>query len=173
MNTVFATSNILSKNDQMMFQVLKELRLVRQELDELKRTVVASQMEEATDLIETSLEYKSSGSLEEKVTNLLRKIRIPANLKGYYFLREAIMINYNGCGQMMKSIYPNVSQKFNTTPSRAERAMRHAIEVAWSKRNETCIGSLISYRSGRPTVSEFVTGIADRIRLDDGSLENK
>lgn len=114
----------------------------------------------------------SSGAPEEEVTEMLHEIGIPAHIKGHLYLREAILSvveEIELLGAITKVLYPRIAEKFNTTPSRVERAIRHAIEVAWERTNVDIIkkffGYTINTHRGRPTNSEFIAMVADRIRL--------
>lgn len=110
--------------------------------------------------------------LEASITNIIHEVGVPAHIKGYMYLREAIsMIFYEVelLGSITKVLYPDVAKKFNTTPSRVERAIRHAIEVAWSRGNIDSISSLFGYTvsstRAKPTNSEFIALVADHLRL--------
>ena len=112
-------------------------------------------------------------NLEALVTNLIHEVGVPAHIKGYQYLREAIMMVVNDIdviNQITKSLYPQIASKFNTTPSRVERAIRHAIEVAWGRGQtevvENIFGYTISAAKGKPTNSEFIAMIADKLRLE-------
>lgn len=122
-----------------------------------------------------SMEQKQSkldNNLEIKISNILRSMGIPANLKGYLFLREAIQIvfqNLELINGVTKVIYPSIASKFHTTPSRVERAIRHSIEVGWNRGNleqlNFVFGNTVSPLKGRPTNAEFIALIADHLRL--------
>lgn len=111
--------------------------------------------------------------LESDVTNIIHEIGVPAHIKGYQYLRDAIMMSVND-GEMLNSItkllYPSIAKQHKTTSSRVERAIRHAIEVAWSRGKMDTIDELFGYTinngKGKPTNSEFVALIADKIRLE-------
>ena len=112
-------------------------------------------------------------NLEALVTNVIHEVGVPAHIKGYQYLREAIMMVVNDIdviNQITKSLYPQIAYKFNTTPSRVERAIRHAIEVAWGRGDqkivENIFGYTISAAKGKPTNSEFIAMIADKLRLE-------
>lgn len=112
-------------------------------------------------------------SLEAEVTSIIHEIGVPAHIKGYQYLRDAIIMSVND-GEMLSSItkrlYPTIAKNHKTTSSRVERAIRHAIEVAWSRGKmdtiEELFGYTVSSRKGKPTNSEFVALIADKIRLE-------
>jgi len=111
--------------------------------------------------------------LEVEVTNIIHEMGIPAHIKGYQYLREAIMMvveEVDLLGSVTKILYPQIATKFDTTSSRVERAIRHAIEVAWSRNNIETIkkffGYTINTERGKPTNSEFIALVADRLRLN-------
>ena len=112
-------------------------------------------------------------NLEKDVTDMIHEIGVPAHIKGYQYLRDAIIMCVNDMdllNSITKALYPSIAKKYVTTPSRVERALRHAIEVAWSRGKMDTIYSLFGYTinsgKGKPTNSEFVALIADKIRLE-------
>ncbi len=112
-------------------------------------------------------------NLEALVTNVIHEVGVPAHIKGYQYLREAIMMVVNDIeviNQITKQLYPDIAKKFNTTPSRVERAIRHAIEVAWGRGQtevvESIFGYTVSAAKGKPTNSEFIAMISDKLRLE-------
>ncbi|CUH93256.1 sporulation transcription factor Spo0A [Herbinix luporum] len=112
-------------------------------------------------------------NLEADVTNIIHEIGVPAHIKGYQYLRDAIMMSVNDAemlNSITKLLYPSIAKRHKTTPSRVERAIRHAIEVAWSRGKMDTIDELFGYTvsngKGKPTNSEFVALIADKIRLE-------
>lgn len=112
-------------------------------------------------------------NLENDVTQILHEIGIPAHIKGYQYLRDAIIISVEDqemLASVTKILYPSIAKKHQTTPSRVERAIRHAIEVAWSRGKMDTINDLFGYTistgKGKPTNSEFIALIVDKIRLD-------
>jgi len=112
-------------------------------------------------------------SLEADVTDMLHDIGIPAHIKGYQYLRAAIMMAVEDMDMLnciTKVLYPTIAKNFQTTSSRVERAIRHAIEVAWSREQIDILDSLFGYTvsngKGKPTNSEFIALIADKIRLE-------
>lgn len=123
--------------------------------------------------IEINNKKKGLDNLEALVTNMIHEVGVPAHIKGYQYLREAIMMVINDIdviNQITKSLYPQIAQKFETTPSRVERAIRHAIEVAWGRGEpsvvENIFGYTVSASKGKPTNSEFIAMIADKLRLE-------
>lgn len=118
---------------------------------------------------------KETFNLEIEVTDIIHEIGVPAHIKGYQYLRDAIIMSVNDIemlGSITKILYPTIAKKYQTTPSRVERAIRHAIEVAWSRGKMDTIDALFGYTihngKGKPTNSEFVALIADKIRLEHG-----
>lgn len=112
-------------------------------------------------------------NLESDVTNIIHEIGVPAHIKGYQYLRDAIMMSVDDnemLNSITKMLYPSIAKRHKTTPSRVERAIRHAIEVAWSRGKMDTIDELFGYTvsngKGKPTNSEFVALIADKIRLE-------
>ncbi len=112
-------------------------------------------------------------NLETDVTNLIHEIGVPAHIKGYSYLRDAIILSVSDMDMLnsiTKMLYPTIAKMHQTTPSRVERAIRHAIEVAWNRGKMDTIDSLFGYTintgKGKPTNSEFVALIADKIRLE-------
>ena len=112
-------------------------------------------------------------NLESDVTNIIHEIGVPAHIKGYQYLRDAIMMSVDDkemLNSITKILYPSIAKQHGTTPSRVERAIRHAIEVAWSRGKVDTIDELFGYTvhngKGKPTNSEFVALIADKIRLE-------
>ncbi len=110
--------------------------------------------------------------LECIVTDIIHQIGIPAHIKGYHFLRYAIMLsveNNEMINSITKLLYPTVAAKFNTTSSRVERAIRHAIELAWDRGDLDVLNSYFGYTirntKGKPTNSEFIALISDKLRL--------
>ena len=121
----------------------------------------------------SNVDTKTEEHLEALVTNLIHEVGVPAHIKGYQYLREAIMMVVNDIdviNQITKSLYPQIARKYSTTPSRVERAIRHAIEVAWGRGQQEAVenifGYTISASKGKPTNSEFIAMIADKLRLE-------
>ena len=116
---------------------------------------------------------KPERNLEMVVTNIIHEIGVPAHIKGYQYLRDAIILSVDDVemlNSITKILYPTIAKKHQTTPSRVERAIRHAIEVAWSRGKMDTIDELFGYTvsngKGKPTNSEFIALIADKIRLE-------
>ena len=120
-----------------------------------------------------SVHFTKNNSLEAEITNIIHDIGVPAHIKGYLYIREAIAMvvkNVELLSAVTKELYPSIAKKYNTTPSRVERAIRHAIEVAWSRGKLDTINSLFGYTvhidKGKPTNSEFIAMVADKLRLE-------
>ena len=118
-------------------------------------------------------EYEKGSDLEIVVTNMIHEIGVPAHIKGYQYLRDSIMVSVEDMdilNSITKQLYPSIAKLHNTTSSRVERAIRHAIEVAWSRGKMDTIDELFGYTvsagKGKPTNSEFIALIADKIRLE-------
>jgi two-component system response regulator (stage 0 sporulation protein A) len=112
--------------------------------------------------------------LNASITSIIHEIGVPAHIKGYMYLREAISMVYNDIellGSITKVLYPDIAKKYKTTSSRVERAIRHAIEVAWSRGNYDSISSLFGYTvsmsKAKPTNSEFIAMVADKLRIEN------
>lgn len=115
---------------------------------------------------------KQEVNIEAMVTSVIHEIGVPAHIKGYQYLREAIMIavkDMDVINAITKVLYPQVAKAFQTTPSRVERAIRHAIEVAWDRGDletlQQFFGYTVSNTKGKPTNSEFIALIADKLQL--------
>lgn len=135
--------------------------------DENKKPIVVSE-------VPTISKTAESGpiNLETEITNIIHEIGVPAHIKGYMYLREAITLVVNDIeflSAVTKELYPTIAKKYNTTASRVERAIRHAIEVAWSRGQVDTINKLFGYTihndKGKPTNSEFIAMVADKLRL--------
>ena len=123
---------------------------------------------------ETMLSFSKDSelSLEAQVTQIMHELGVPAHIKGYQYMREAIMMaveDMDVINSITKLLYPSVAKRFSTTPSRVERAIRHAIEVAWDRGDIDVLDSIFGYTvqndKGKPTNSEFIAMIADKLRL--------
>lgn len=111
-------------------------------------------------------------NFDVEVTNMIHQMGVPAHVRGYQYLREAIIMVINEMsllGAVTKELYPMIAEKYNTTPSRVERAIRHAIELAWDRGNVELMNKFFGYtidvERGKPTNSEFIAMVADRLRV--------
>ena len=116
--------------------------------------------------------YQSNLNIEVKVTEILHQIGVPAHIKGYHYLRDSILMSIEKpeiINAVTKELYPSVALKYETTSSRVERAIRHAIEVAWDRGDVDVLNSYFGYTihnsRGKPTNSEFIAMISDKLRL--------
>lgn len=130
------------------------------------RMVVRNSHEESADKLEVE-------DIETMVTSVIHEIGVPAHIKGYSYLRESIILvleNVKLIESITKQLYPTVAKKFNTSSSRVERAIRHAIEVAWDRGDTDTLnrifGFTINQSKGKPTNSEFIAMISDKLRLE-------
>ena len=120
-----------------------------------------------------TINAENNVDIEGDITDILHEVGVPAHIKGYLYLREAISLVYNNVellGAVTKTLYPDIARMYNTTASRVERAIRHAIEIAWVRGNVDAISDIfsytISYAKSKPTNSEFIAMISDRLRLE-------
>lgn len=168
-----------TRDNERMFRMLSDLLHTDKEF-QIMITVPSGERREA--LFENKVAAESAAQekdLEKDVTDMIHEIGVPAHIKGYQYLREAIMMSVEDVemlGSITKVLYPSIAKKFQTTPSRVERAIRHAIEVAWSRGRMETLDSLFGYTintgKGKPTNSEFIALIADKIRLQYRSSAN-
>ena len=112
-------------------------------------------------------------NLKISLTRLLHELGVPSHIKGYQYIREGILLLYNNpgiVGGITKELYPEIANKYNTTVSRVERAIRHAIEVSWNRGNldfmEEVFGHSVDYDKAKPTNSEFIVTVADKLKLE-------
>ena len=135
--------------------------------------------ERIVDLFEESdvVKYAGNYSVEVEVSSLLHDLGIPSHVRGYKYIREGIMLLYTSkevVNLVTKDIYPEIANRYNTTTTRVERAIRHAIEISWIrgdlKMMEEIFGNSIDFDRSKPTNSEFLTTIADRIKLHQKEL---
>ena len=145
------------------------LSRIRQ-ISETEKSTSLHQLYTAKPLYSKALQREPS--LESVVTDVIHEIGVPAHIKGYQYLREAIILTINDMdiiNAVTKILYPEVAKKFTTTPSRVERAIRHAIEVAWDRGDletlQKFFGYTVSNIKGKPTNSEFIAMIADSLSL--------
>ena len=114
--------------------------------------------------------------IEVRITNVIHDVGVPAHIKGYQYIREAILLaveNQDIINSITKTLYPTLATKFKTTPSRVERAIRHAIEVAWNRGqieiHDKIFGYTVNSNKGKPTNSEFIAMIADKLKMEERS----
>jgi two-component system response regulator (stage 0 sporulation protein A) len=144
------------------------------ELDVLAERIsdVSGAMEKRVDIRPVPCVLSERSILEKQVTKLMLEIGIPASIKGYHYLRDSILLvikENDTTGAMTKIVYPTIAKQYSTTSTRVERAIRHAIEVAWTRGRadvlEKIFGFTVNMNKGKPTNSEFINLIADKIRI--------
>ncbi len=161
----------MTRDSEKVYKLLGELIHMDREFQIMITVPSGSQ----TDLSQEGREEtdgKPDRNLERDVTDMIHEIGVPAHIKGYQYLREAIMMSVEDpdmLGSITKVLYPTIARKNQTTASRVERAIRHAIEVAWNRGRMETLDALFGYTintgKGKPTNSEFIALIADKIRL--------
>ncbi len=139
------------------------LRFIKDEADTSSEKTAVPRMAKGSNSRET---------IEQEITNIIHKIGIPAHIKGYQYLRCAIrevFLNIDIINSVTKELYPLVAKNYNTTATRVERAIRHAIEVAWDRGDTDTLNNIFGYtvksNRGKPTNSEFIAMIADKLRM--------
>ena len=162
-----------AKDNERIYQMIGDLMNGNKEF-QIMITVPSSSRKPAEKEIESVKKQEIARDLEQDVTDMIHEIGVPAHIKGYQYLREAIMMAVEDQGMISsitKILYPTIAKKFQTTSSRVERAIRHAIEVAWSRGKMETLDALFGYTidtgKGKPTNSEFIALIADKIRLQN------
>lgn len=171
--TAFSNDHVMLKSSQLsadyfivkpinfshLLQIIYEIRSNKKKAEESRSVTTVNLSDQKIDL-------------DSEITHILHEIGVPAHIRGHLYIREAIAIVYhdvNVLNGVTKILYPTVATKYKTTASRVERAIRHAIEVAWVRGNIDSITEIfsytISYHKSKPTNSEFIAMIADRLRL--------
>ncbi|HAX73069.1 MAG TPA: sporulation transcription factor Spo0A [Firmicutes bacterium] len=151
------------------FEINKIVKIIR----DVNSRFDAGEPTKAVNAVYNSPSSVKEFDLEAEITNILHEMGVPAHIKGYLYLRESIKMVYNDIellGSITKVLYPDVAKKYKTTASRVERAIRHAIEVAWNRGNIDAISAIFGYTvsvsKSKPTNSEFIAMIADKLRLE-------
>ncbi len=118
-------------------------------------------------------------NLERILTDLLHNLGIPSHVRGYQYIKEGVQIvleESNGISYITKDVYPEIAKKFNTTPTRVERAIRHAIEISWNRGDinlmESIFGNSINVNRDKPTNAEYLTTLADKLKVDNNLVYN-
>lgn len=160
-----------TKDNDRVYKILDDLMSTGKEF-QIMITVPSGKTASTESVTAKKSEPSVQRDLEQDVTDMIHEIGVPAHIKGYQYLREAIMMSVEDqsmISSITKILYPTIAKRFQTTPSRVERAIRHAIEVAWSRGRMETLDSLFGYTidtgKGKPTNSEFIALIADKIRL--------
>lgn len=165
--TSYNTPDMINRVSQLgvYYYILKPFELV-----ELQKRVLECM--DCKNIINQSIDlYKSN--LQISITNILHELGVPSHIKGYQYIREGIQIIYDNpdvIGGITKELYPDIASKYETTVSRVERAIRHAIEVSWNRGNwdlmEEIFGHSVDIDKAKPTNSEFIVTVADKLRLE-------
>lgn len=181
MLTAFGQENITQKAVQLgaSYYILKpfDMEVLVSRIRQLVSnniTTASSSTNGTSSVTKPSLVTVNKGkNLDANITSIIHEIGVPAHIKGYQYLREAITMVYNNIeilGAITKTLYPAIAEKYKTTPSRVERAIRHAIEVAWTRGNIDSISHLFGYTinisKSKPTNSEFIAMVADKLRIE-------
>lgn len=181
MLTAFGQENITQRAVQLgaSYYILKPFDMevlanrVRQLVGTQGSVTSSSNMNNYTSSKSNVVPLSKGKNLDANITSIIHEIGVPAHIKGYQYLREAITMVYNNIeilGAITKTLYPAIAEKFKTTPSRVERAIRHAIEVAWTRGNIDSISHLFGYTinisKSKPTNSEFIAMVADKLRIE-------
>lgn len=139
--------------------------------------MLAERIIQFSDIHNSNVTHTGVKDLEVVVSQIMHQIGVPAHIRGYQYLREAIILSVNNSemiSSVTKILYPTVAKTFKTTPSRVERAIRHAIEVAWDRGDVDVLSSYFGYtiqnERGKPTNSEFIAMISDKLRLQLKSM---
>lgn len=177
MLTAFGQENITQKAVQLgaSYYILKPFDMdvltnrIRQLVGTSPSSVLNSSISSKTNVVPMN----KGKNLDANITSIIHEIGVPAHIKGYQYLREAITMVYNNIeilGAITKTLYPAIAERYKTTPSRVERAIRHAIEVAWTRGNIDSISFIFGYTinisKSKPTNSEFIAMVADKLRIE-------
>ena len=161
-----------TKDNEQVFKLLSDLIHTNKEFQIMITVPSVGRREEPQTLYSETGTRPPVRDLEKDVTDMIHEIGVPAHIKWYQYLREAIMMSVQDVemlNSITKILYPTIAKKFQTTSSRVERAIRHAIEVAWNRGKMETLDAMFGYTintgKGKPTNSEFIALIADKIRL--------
>jgi len=160
-----------AKDNERIYKVINTLISQNKEF-QIMITVPSTVQKEKKKSVPMMEPIEEPKDLEKEVTDMIHNIGVPAHIKGYQYLRDAIIMSVKDpmmISSITKILYPTIARNFQTTPSRVERAIRHAIEVAWSRGKMETLDQLFGYTintgKGKPTNSEFIALISDKIRL--------
>ena len=162
-----------TKDNEKLYKILGQLISCDKEFQIMITVPSGKDKTQEKTKVEEIKKEEETRDLEQDVTDMIHEIGVPAHIKGYQYLREAIMMSVEDTtmlSSITKILYPTIAKRHQTTSSRVERAIRHAIEVAWSRGKMDTIDELFGYTihngKGKPTNSEFIALITDRIRLE-------
>ena len=166
-----------TKDNEKIYKVINNLISQNKEF-QIMITVPSTVQKEKKKSVPLMETIEEPHDLEKEVTDMIHNIGVPAHIKGYQYLRDAIVMAVKDpmmISSITKILYPTIAKNFQTTPSRVERAIRHAIEVAWSRGKMETLDQLFGYTintgKGKPTNSEFIALISDKIRLSYRELK--
>lgn len=173
--SIICQSDFVNENS---INLLKKYNISQFILKPYSQEALLTQVKMATSSFKNDNDLQQA--LEENITSLLHEVGIPAHVKGYNYLRSAICSSYYDSeyiGQVTKLLYPDIANKYHTTSSRVERAIRHAIEIAWNRGNVDVIdeifGYTISASKAKPTNSEFIAMLSDYLSLKNKKISSK
>lgn len=177
MLTAFGQENITQKAVQLgaSYYILKpfDMEILVNRIRQLVTNQVTQATSSSSGARQNVISISRGKNLDANITSIIHEIGVPAHIKGYQYLRDAITMVYNNIeilGAITKTLYPTIAEKYKTTPSRVERAIRHAIEVAWTRGNIDSISHLFGYTinisKSKPTNSEFIAMVADKLRIE-------
>ena len=142
-------------------------------LKDTNKDILEQRIIDSTKLNYMELEFEDN-NINKKTSKLLHDLGMPSHIKGYQYIRDAIIMMYNNSsyiGGITKMLYPDIAKKYETTPSRVERAIRHAIEVSWTRGDydlmDEIFGHSVDFDRAKPTNSEFLATLADKLNLDE------
>lgn len=148
-------------------------------LKSINMDILKERIEDAVEINYQQYEFIDN-SINKKISKLLHDLGMPSHIKGYQYIRDAIILMHNDSNYfngITKQLYPEIAMKYSTTPSRVERAIRHAIEVSWSRGDydlmDEIFGHSVDFDRAKPTNSEFLATLADKINLDESSYKLK
>ena len=160
---------VSTKDNREVYRILNDLMNQDKEFQIMITVPSVEKVRSTTEVVEKKPVVHD---LEQDVTDMIHEIGVPAHIKGYQYLREAIMMcvkDMEMLNSITKLLYPTIAERYQTTPSRVERAIRHAIEVAWNRGRmetlEALFGYTVNIGKGKPTNSEFIALITDKLRL--------
>jgi two-component system response regulator (stage 0 sporulation protein A) len=163
---------VTTQDNDKMFQMLSDLLHEEKEFQIMINVPGGKKSQAVVKAYQETAENIKEHDLEKDVTDIIHEIGVPAHIKGYHYLRDSIIMSVERpeiINAVTKQLYPAVAKKYDTTSSRVERAIRHAIEVAWDRGDIDVLNSYFGYTihndRGKPTNSEFIAMISDRLRL--------
>ena len=146
-------------------------------LKSIDKDILKERIEDSVEINYQKYEFIDNG-IDKKISKLLHNLGMPSHIKGYQYIRDAIILMHddpNYFSGITKQLYPTIAKRYNTTSSRVERAIRHAIEVSWSRGDydlmDEIFGHSVDFDRAKPTNSEFLATLADKINLDESKYK--